>query len=1021
MKKNKTIRLLLLTAVCFLTIGTHATTGDNTINVTETVQQKKKLTGTITDEFGPVIGATVIIKGKPQIGTVSDADGKYALDISEGETIVVSFVGYAKKEILYKGETTLDIKLEDEAYAFDEYVVVGYGVKKKTNVTGSVSSVSAKDIENRPVSSVTAALAGQMPGVTSIQRSGGPGSQTGSITIRGKNSINATDPLVVIDGVPSSMSSLNGLDPMDIENLSVLKDAASSAIYGVQAANGVILVTTKRGTSSNGLDKPRINYSGSVSLGSPVAKLKYLGSADYATLYNEAVLNANPNAKPQFSDEEIQMYRDGRLPNTDWYKEVIKSTATETRHNLSITGGSDKTNYNAAVGYARENSIARQEDYYERFTARLGVDTKVTKWMTAGLNASGYRGDRNSEWTGTTSLIAQSNRIAPIYPVYNEDGSFHYAGMDNPAALLGRSGMRKTTTQEENLQAYLSIDPIEGLNIKGLYAVRHLSSKINNFKNRLIYGDDASKADTGDREGEARNNDTNIYTGQLLANYNKTLFNDHSISVLLGYEQNETKYKYLKATRRGGGSDYLPETITSLDESSSKVENQGYENASRSYFARLGYDYKNKYLFEANIRRDGSSRFHKDYRWGTFPAFSVGWRVTEEEFMKGVDWLSNLKLRAGYGKTGNVELSDNYPTMFTYSYSNYYLGNAIYSTTLDARAAEANLSWANVKSYEIGLEAGFLNNKIGFEIELYNKDTDGMLITPSVPGAFGMSAPWLNMGKVNNKGFDLNIFHHNVINQDWKYSAVINLGYVKNEIKDLWGPNFETKDTDGRQWYIKGQPIGTFYGLVADGFFNTDDDLKNHPLRRGDEKLGDIKYIDQNNDGKIDDKDRVPIGKEIPDVVAGLNLSVDYKNFGLSMLFQGAFGADAYITGEAAYAFYNGGKVLEKHLDRWTPDNHNASHPRLLLNPAINVERTNSFWLQSTDYVRLKNVTFSYTLPKLLVNKAYLQNAMVYLTGENLFTISDLDGIDPEAPVNGNRGGYYSNMRKFTLGVKLTF
>lgn len=1022
MNKNRLPRFLLLAAVCCFTIGSYATTKDNSLISQEIVQQKKKVSGTITDNLGPVTGATIIIKGKPQVGTTSDLDGKFSLEVLEGETLVISFVGYANKEIVYKGETTMNIKLEDEAYALDEYVVVGYGVKKKTNVTGSVASVSAKDIENRPVSSVSAALAGQMPGVAAVQRSGGPGGQTASITIRGTNSIHASEPLVVINGIPSSMSSLNGLDPMDIENISVLKDAASAAIYGVQAASGVILVTTKRGTKG---EAPRINYSGSVSLGTPVAKLKYLGSADYAMLHNEATVNetaAGQVPKLTFTEEDIENYRNGTLPNTDWYKEALKSTATETRHNLSILGGSDKTNYNAAIGYARENSIARQEDKYQRYTVRLGIDSKINNWLTVGLNGDGYRGVRDDQWTGASSLISYSNRLAPIYPVYNEDGSFYYSGQDNPVAELGRSGKRSTVNQQENIQGYVSIDPLEGLNIKGVYSVRHLSSKINNFKNKLIYGDDSSKKDTGDREGEARSNDTNIYTGQLIANYNKTLFNDHNFALLLGYEQSETRYKYLKATRRGGGNDYLPETITSLDQASSVVENEGYERASRSIFARLGYDYKGKYLFEANIRRDGDSRFHKDYRWGTFPAFSVGWRVTEEEWMKNVEWLSNLKVRSGYGKTGNIELpNENYPTVFTYSYDNYYLGNSIYSTTKDSRAAEPSLSWANVKSFEVGLEAGFLNNRLGFEAEFYKKKTDGMLLQPTVPGAFGMTAPWKNIGKVENTGVDLTVFHNNTLNKDWRYSVVFNFSYNKNEITDLAGPDFERKETDGRQWFMQGQPIGTFYGYQANGFFNTEDDLKNYPKRTGSEKLGDIKYIDKNGDGKIDAADRTAIGSAVAPYNLGLNMSVEYKSFSLSMLFQGSVGADAYIVGEAAYAFYNGGKVLERHLDRWTPDNHNASYPRITRSSQTNFQQTNSFWLQNMDYMRLKNLTFGYTLPKLLVKKAYIDNATIYLTGENLFTLSHLDGIDPEAPTNGNRGGYYSNMKKFTLGLKLTF
>lgn len=1027
MKIKQPIRLFMLFAILCFSIASYAAKGKQSESITESVQQKTTLKGTIVDATGPVIGATVAIKEHPGRGTVTDINGDFTIEVSKGETLRITFLGYVTQDIKYNGEATMDIMLKEDAHALDELVVVGYGIQKKANLTGSVATINSTALESRSASSVSAALAGQMPGVTAIQTSGAPGAQTGSITIRGKNSINAAPPLVIIDGVPSSVGGMNSIDPMDIESMSVLKDAASSAIYGVQAANGVIVITTKKGGLNQ---KARINYSGSVAWTKPVTRLKFLGSEDYARLYNEATLNENPNAILMYTEKDFELFRNGSSPfthpDTDWYNEVFRSHATETYHNLSINGGTNNTTYNGAIGYTNQGSLVDQDENYERFNVRLAIDSKINSWLTAGLNISGFKGTEKRGWDTYAGLIGMANRIPPTYLIKNEDGTYNFNGQGNPMALRGNSGQRHTVTQEENALAYLTVNVLPELSVKGLFSARHNHSQISNFKKRVIYGNSKSTGDTGEREGEARENDHNWYTGQLLANYNKTFLQDHTVSFLAGYEQVEYKYKWLKATRKGGGSDELPETISSLNEASQTNENKGYGLTRASYFGRAQYDFKNKYLFEFNIRRDASSRFHKDSRWGTFPAISAGWRVTEEDFMRNADWLSNLKIRLGYGKTGNEELPAdvNYPTLATYGFDKYYLGSSLYSTTKDARMADKSLKWAEVTNYELGLEASFLNNQIGFELELYKKNTDGMLLMPMVPGVLGLGAPYQNAGKVTNTGFDLRLFHNKVINKDWNYSVNFNIAYVKNKITKMEGGNSEMKDTDGRKWFLEGYAIGTFYGYKADGFFNTQEELAAGPKRTGAEKLGDIRYVDMPDangikDGKITAADRVAIGQDYPDWTAGLNINVAYKAFDLSMLFQGAFGASAYITHEGSYAFFNGGKVLERHLDRWTPDNHNASYPRITKDTQINYV-TSSFWLQNTDYVRLKNISVGYNLSKNVLSKVGIERARLYVSGENLITFSDLDGIDPEAP-SINRGAFYGNVKKIALGLKVTF
>lgn len=980
----------------------------------------KSITGTIVDANGEaVIGASVTDMNNRGTGTITNANGQFKLTVAVGTTLQVSSIGYTTQAFTVKeGTSVYNITLREDQQSLNEVVVVGYGVQKKANLTGSVASINAEALTNRPVASVSAALAGTMSGVTTIQRSGEPGAQTGSITIRGKNTINAASPLVIVDGVPGSM---NNIDPQDIESVSVLKDAASAAIYGVQAANGVILITTKKGTSGQ---KTRVDYTGMISATSPTARLKFLGAADYAMLYNEATLNETPTAKVPFSDEDIQKFRDGSdpygHPDTDWYKEVFKSSAMETQHNLAISGGSQNTTYMGSVGYVHQDGLTDARTY-ERFTGRMNLDSRINNWLSVGMNASAYRGITNDAYQSSAALLQYVNRISPTYPVYNKDGSYNFSGLQNPVAQSGKAtGMTKIYNSQFFGTAYVELRPVTGLSLKALYNIRHDNNDTRYFKSHLTYGQPTGdKYDSGEREGEHNYYNWNWYTTQLLANYMKTFAKVHHINALLGYEQVDYTYRYTKASRKGGGSDELQQSLNTLDAKSQKNEDGGDETGRRSYFGRLQYDFADKYLFEFNLRADASSKFPKDSRWGYFPALSAAWRLSEEDFVKNqAPWVSNLKLRLGWGKTGNEEIDETYPAVATYAFGQAVIGDALVPTTYEARYVNSSLKWATVTNYELGIEAGFLDNRIGFELALYKKKTNDMLLKLPIQGTIGVEPPAQNAGSVQNTGFDLNVFHNNRVSKDFRYSVNWNLSYVHNKITDLKGA--EGEDPNNKiYWYIKGQPIGTFYGYVADGYFNTQEELDKGPKRTGQEQLGDIRYKDFTDDNQITADDRKPIGKNFPSWTSGLNLSLYYKDFDLSMLWQAAFDVDAYFTGEAAYAFFNSGKVLERHLDRWTPDHHDASYPRITRNSQINFS-TSSFWLQDASYVRLKNLTFGYTLPKSLLAKAGISNAKVFLSGENLLTFSHLDGLDPEAPSN-NRGAFYSNVKKITLGLKVSF
>lgn len=959
----------------------------------------------------PIIGASVKVKGSTG-GTVTDIDGNFTLDVPAGAELEISSIGYLKQVV--KAKANVAIVLKDDSQTLDELVVVGYGVQKKENLTGAVASMNAEKLATRPVSSLSSALAGEMAGVTAVQTSGAPGSQNASITVRGKNSINAASPLVIVDGVPGSMNVIN---PAEIESVTVLKDAASAAIYGVQAANGVILITTKKGKTG----KTTVSYNATFSWSSLLAKLDLVDAYGYAYLYNEAYLNDHPGAKKPFSDETVEKYRTGQLASTDWYKEALTGSGFEHQHNLSLSGGNDKTTYNMYLGYLGQEGVTKDIDY-NRINARMNITSQINKYITLGLNASGYRGTQQDAWAGYTQVIQGISRSHPTDPVYDEDGNFKYVGVDNPVAVQGRdkTGWQKTIDQEVFLIGSAEIKPIKDLSIKGVYSWRNWTQDQLGFKKTWGYG----TYNSGQREGYVRNYNYDYLTGQILVNYNKS-FGDHNLGVLAGMESYDVKYRYVTANRKGGGNNNLDSSLNTLDASSQKNSSGGTEMTRLSYFGRLQYNYAGKYLFEANVRRDASSRFPKDSRWGTFPAFSAGWRISEEAFMKNVDWLSNLKLRLGWGKTGNEELksSDLYPAVPTYAYGSYMFGNSLYSTAYESRLVNDQLKWATVTNYELGIDAGFLNNKLTMELSVYKKKTNDMLLYLPLQGVIGLDAPAQNVGSVENRGFELVLGHNNRIGKDWSYNLSLNMGYNKNEIIDMAGTDGPIDNgnggTDDTQWNIEGYGVSSWYGYVADGLFRTEEELKTGPLRTDNEKLGDIRYKDLDDDGKITAADRKIIGNKMPKWTGGFNFSVGYKNFELSGLLQGAFDTKRYYNGESSYAFYNSASCLNKHWDRWSEENPNGNFPRLSLSSQTN-NVLSTFWLQDASYVRMKNLTLAYTLPSDLISRIGLSFAQVYLAGENLFTISGLDkGLDPES--GNSRGWSYSNVRKISCGLKLTF
>ena len=986
-------------------------------------QQAGLCVGTVLDTNGePVIGASVKVVGGT-VGTMTDIDGNFSLSgVKTGSKIAITAIGYGAQEKVWNGGA-LSFTLAEEANQLDEVVVVGYGVQKRANVTGAVSSMNAAELEDRSVASISAAMAGEMPGVVVVQSSGAPGGQTGAITIRGNNSVNSASPLVVVDGVPNA--SMNNIDPQEVESISVLKDAASAAIYGVQAANGVILITTKKGKLNTAAT---ITYSGSVSFTSPTTKLDPVNAREYTMLKREAMLNVDPNANVSTFDSQLAKYDSGELDpeGTNWWKETFKSHGTETAHTIQINGGSANTTYMASLGYLYQGGMLDQT-YYSRYNGRMNLDSQLKKWISFGMQTSFYRGVNKDGYTGYSSIVQHVNRQNATTSVYLPDGDFAYPGsMQNPVAEIdNRTGDYRRTDDQLFVNIYSNITPIDGLSIRPLFSWRHDNAEQYAYKKTLYYDGTWNNGDNGTRSGYRYFYRWDWMTYQLVANYNKTFAEKHNLAVLAGYESQHYIQRTSTLTRTGGGDNALTSVLGSLSQTGWTNGDSSVELNRRSWFGRVQYDYDNRYLFEANLRADASSRFPKDNRWGYFPAFSAAWRLSQESFMEGTrDWLNQLKIRLGWGRTGNEELGeDYYPSVATYAYSNLMIGNALYNALYEARYVNPNLKWASVTNWELGLETSMFNNRLTFEGSFYKRKTNDMLLNLPIQTVLGVSAPAQNAGSVENTGVDITIGHNNRINKDWSYNVTLNVGYNHNEITNLAGTEGQDPN-NSLMWFMEGEAIGSYYGYICDGIFKDEAEVKAGPLRTGDEKPGNLRFKDLNGDGKITaSDDRAVMGKINPSWMGGINVGVNFRAFDFSMLWQGAFDYDRYMTGEASQAFYNNGSMTKWQMrERWTPENPNGTYPRLYDNSASSPDVvTNSFWCEDASYVRLKNLTLGYTLPSAITGKIGINKVRVYFNGENLLTVSSIykKGIDPEAPAG--RGAYYANVKKFSLGLKVTF
>ncbi|MDR0430626.1 MAG: TonB-dependent receptor [Tannerellaceae bacterium] len=985
------------------------------ISKSEDRQKVKTINGIITDTFGePVIGANVVEKGTTN-GMITGMDGRFRLSVAENAVIQVSYIGFTSQEISVKNRINFSIKLQEESQDLSEVVVVGYGIQKKENLTGSISSVNGGELAKRPVGQTSLALQGIAPGVTITQRSGQPGQDAGTIRIRGIGTLNDSDPLVLVDGVAMG---LNSIDPNVIESVSILKDAASASIYGSRAANGVILVTTKRAKDG----EFSVSYNGYAGWQTPIDLPDKVGAIDHMIMLNEAYINVGRT--PLYTQEYIQEYKDkgstdrDHYPDVDWQKAVYKNYAFQQNHFFTLNGGTEKMRLLAAVGYYDQQGIIPNTSY-DRITTRLNSDMQFTNRFSAKLDMYVKYDNQKTPGSGIRDVVYWVNRVPSIYSDVLSNGKYAIGwDGDNVLAFTKDGGFAKTKSPSVTMSAALKYKFTDYLQADVSYSPTYSNDFVSTFNKSVeTYYPDGSLAYT--KPGK-----TALYEHRkwglshdfkALLNFNKTFLLEHNVKLLGGFQWESGMDDYIDASR----DTYIFPEYPKLNAGGSdnqKASGSGSEYALFSLFGRVNYDYMGKYLFEANVRYDGSSRFDRGHKWGVFPSFSAGWRLSEESFWEPLsDIVNNAKLRVSWGQLGNQNIG-NYAFASVVAYGSYVIGGQPVTSGAINDMANTTISWEKTEMLDIGLDLQFFS-KLSASFDYYDKKTTDILWKLNVPLTLGLNPTYQNAAKVSNKGWDLEFRWNDRIN-DFSYGASFMLSDVKNKVKDLKGISM-TGLTVNREGY----PINSIYGLEAIGFiseedYNADGSYK-HATQFGAFAAGDIKYKDQNNDGMINDKDEVIIGNTVSRYTYSLNLDAGWKGFDFSMFWQGVRKVDGYLNNQATMPFYWGASALEIHKDRWTPENQGARFPRFAFNETNN-EQNSSFWVANAAYLRLKNVTLGYTLPKSITDKIGMSRIRFYVSGQNLLSIDNFwEGFDVEAPVGD--GAFYPQLKVFTVGLDVKF
>ncbi len=991
-----------LAAVLAVLIG--ASAGSSAV-----AQNTHRVSGTVVSNGESVIGASVMVKGTTQ-GAVTDVDGFYTIQTTPGAVLVFSAIGYEPQEVNVAGRTKIDITLEESSLLLDDAVVVGYGVQKKVNLTGAVASVSTKELEGKPINNVLEGLQGTTPGLVIQQGSSTPGGVP-SMNIRGYNTMNDNNPLVIIDGIEGSLANLN---PGDIEQISVLKDASSTAIYGSRASNGVILVTTKKGSEG----EVHVDYDMSMGWQQATALPTVVDSWIYAELYNEAAVNSGRTVK--FGPEEIAAFRNGGT-NVKWINELYKNSAMQHNHNLSVTGGTKNLSYMASLGYVDQNSLFKGPNYgYKRYNGRINLSHKVGERLTVNATAQYTRNVIKDHAYWTEWIIEQCNRMPAIYEIKNADGTYNYPSGSNSNSLerLETGGYRQSRNEDVSGTINADFKIIDGLHLNATIGGRSINN--GTHENRMA----SAAAASGDKENhisESSYRATKLTTTVTL-NYEKTFGQKHNFAALVGYAYEGESAKDYNTQRLTDNSKY---DIFVGGLSGDKVSNGGGASDWSLYsaFGRLTYNYDEKYLAEFNIRNDYSSYFAKGNRSGLFPSLSLGWRISQESWWENIrPVIPSLKLRGSWGLVGNNRIGA-YRYMQTVSVTQGYNFGGELVPTAYFSSVDPSIKWETTRMANIGLDIAFLKNDLNVSFDYFNNRTRDILVSLPVPGLFGNGAPTSNAATVASQGWEFSVNYH------FRTGAVNH--NIAGNISDSWN---KVVDTKGETLYYgydvvsvikEGYPLYSYYALRNNGLFQSDEQAASSPHLEGIvPRAGDIRYVDKNGDKVINDDDRFVVGNDFPRYTFGLSYNLQWKGFFFSAFLQGVGMRSRWMRGEAVEAFHNNneGPVLDFHVDRWTPVNTDASYPRLTMgSESANNATKSDFWIQNAAYLRLKNVQLGYNFQGDWMKKIRLSSLRVYGSIENALTLSSMrGGWDPEYNADGS-GRAYPVARVYSFGLNVKF